>query len=129
MSKVDAALSSLSGAVGGPVRLNGQSMKPLLEFFYGKNALSHCTVGLFKMILQIEAAQDLCKHLSSIGTVVFFKCFVRLPPPSFEVVSQHAYSRHKVKKLECNIHCCLPMSHFCTVNSLSQVFNFGEAQI
>lgn len=59
MSKVDAALSSLSGAVGGPVRLNGQSMKALLEFFDGKNALSHCTVGLFKTILQIEAAQDL----------------------------------------------------------------------
>lgn len=31
--KVDGALGSLSGAVGGPVWLNGQSMKPLLAGF------------------------------------------------------------------------------------------------
>lgn len=42
MSKVEAALSSLSGAVGGPVRLNGQSMKALLEFFDVKNAQLYC---------------------------------------------------------------------------------------
>lgn len=40
--KVDGARSSLSAAVGGPVWLNEQSMKPLLAaFFDTKNVPSH----------------------------------------------------------------------------------------
>lgn len=57
--KVDGALSSLSGAVGGPVWLNGQSMKPLLAgCVILKMYLLIVLKGTLKYIHQIEAVMD-----------------------------------------------------------------------
>lgn len=45
--RADAALSSLSGAVGGPVWMSGQSVKPhLTGLFKANNVPSHCTAGV-----------------------------------------------------------------------------------
>lgn len=57
--KVDGALSSLSGAVGGPVWLNGQSMKPLLAgFLILKMDLLVVLQGTLKA--STKASEDLC---------------------------------------------------------------------
>ncbi len=57
--RVDSALSSLSGAVGGPVWLNGQSMKPLLAgFLILKMYLLVVLQGTLKA--STKAAEDLC---------------------------------------------------------------------
>lgn len=56
---VDGALSSLSGAVGGPVWLNGQSIKPLLAgFLILKMYLLVVLLGTLKA--STKATEDLC---------------------------------------------------------------------
>lgn len=78
--KADAAVSSLSGTVGGPVWMNGQSMKPHLTgvfFFLLKMYLLIVLQGYFEEFPQIAPGEGLCLFIQQSGLWSYFLFFAR----------------------------------------------------